>query len=398
MPAPLLLDLSHTSHTHARTGIQRVARSLHAALGSRALAITHDPYASTWRALEPWERATLSRDASAHKRGARWPLVARLRGRARRAFRSASAVDAALAAPDTPAAGLIVPELFSATVARAFPPLFAAVRGPRIALFHDAIALKLPELTPEKTVARFPAYLRELLAFDGIAAVSEDSRASLLDYWRWLGAAKMPAVRTIPLGLDTQNSATAGEIPPPAKPPVVLCVASIEGRKNHLALLEACESLWARGEKFTLHLIGLAQPQTAARALARIDALRAAGRPLRYDGPVTDAALATAYRAATFTVYPSLLEGFGLPVLESLAHGLPCICSARGALGESARDGGCVALERVDSASLAQAIGRLLASPAELAALAANARARPVRSWSDYAAELCAWLAEISRA
>src|SRR2546428_594059 len=51
MPAPVFLDLSHTSHTRARTGIQRVARALQAALGERALAITHDPYRETWRPL-----------------------------------------------------------------------------------------------------------------------------------------------------------------------------------------------------------------------------------------------------------------------------------------------------------------------------------------------------------
>jgi len=82
---------------------------------------------------------------------------------------------------------LLVPEVFSPAVAAALPALVAATHGPRVALFHDAIALRFPELTPPKTVARFPAYLRELLMFDGIAAVSEDSRQSLLEYWRWLG-------------------------------------------------------------------------------------------------------------------------------------------------------------------------------------------------------------------
>ena len=60
MPAPLLLDLSHTCHTRARTGIQRVARALHSALGDDALAITHDPHRHAWRRLEAWELANLS--------------------------------------------------------------------------------------------------------------------------------------------------------------------------------------------------------------------------------------------------------------------------------------------------------------------------------------------------
>lgn len=395
MPAPLLLDLTHTSHTRARTGIQRVTRSLHAALGERALAITHDPHVGAWRPLEAWENANLTAPGAATKRGAQWPLVARIRGRARRWLGRAGALNSELSILN--ASGLIVPEVFSPAVAAALPALFSATHGPRVALFHDAIALKYPELTPAKTVARFPAYLHELLAFDGIAAVSVDSRDSLLDYWRWLGVRDTPPVHAIPLGVDEKCHPMGDTSATDAKPAVVLCVGSLEGRKNHLALLEACELLWARGARFELRLIGLAQHDTGSAALARVRALQAAGRALRYDGPLGDDGVDTAYAACAFTVYPSLIEGFGLPVLESLAHGRPCICSAHGALGESARDGGCVALDTVNVASLAAAIGRLLDAPAELATLAAAARARKLRTWRDYASELVAWLGTLAR-
>lgn len=388
MPAPLLLDLSHTSHTQARTGIQRVARALLAALGGRAQPITHDPHARTWRALEPWEHANLAAPGGGTKRGAQWPLRARLRGRLRR-LTSGAALPAH--------SGLVVPEVFSPAVAGALPELFAATTGPRVALFHDAIAVKFPELSPPKTVGRFPTYLVELLAFDGIAAVSEDSRATLTDYWAWLGAKHAPPVRAIPLGMEPQVLAPSGEKSPPDAPPVVLCVGSIEGRKNHLALLDACAARWAAGDRFSLHLIGLAQAQTGAAALARIRELQAAGRPLRYDGSVGDDAVARAYAACAFTVYPSLVEGFGLPVIESVAHGKPCVCSARGALGESAAGGGCLALDRVDAGSLADAIARLLKAPAELAALAGAARARRVRTWANYAMDLTDWMASLPR-
>ncbi len=390
MPAPLLLDLSHTSHTLARTGIQRVARSLLSCLGENALPITHDPHARVWRELEAWEKRTLAAPGGATKRGASWPLRARVRGRVRRVLNRA-----ARAWPEH--AGLVVPEVFSPKVAAALPGLFARVTGPRVAIFHDAIALKHPELAPVGTVGRFPPYLVELLAFDGIAAVSEDSRASLVEYWAWLGAAKSPPVVAIPLGMDTHNLAPSGEISPDGAPTVILSVGSIEGRKNHLALLDACEARWAAGDQFSLHLIGLAHPQTGGPALARIHALQSAGRPLRYDGPVGDDALARAYAACAFTVYPSLIEGFGLPVIESVAHGKPCVCSARGALGESAAGGGCVGLDRVDATALTTAIARLLHAPTELTALVQAARARRIRTWSDYAHDLTACMSGLRR-
>lgn len=394
MPAPLLLDLTHTSHTRARTGIQRVARSLHAALGERALGITHDPHAKTWRPLEAWETANLTASGGAAKRGAQWPLTVKLRGRARRWLGHGGVANSPLAATDN--AGLVVPEVFSAAVASVLPVLFALTRGPRVAVFHDAIALKYPELTPTKTVARFPPYLHELLAFDGIAANSEDSRDSLVDYWRWLGVRDTPPVAALPLGVEAVCHVLRDK-PLTGALPVVLCVGTLEGRKNHLALLDACELLWARGARFELRLVGLAQPDTGRAALARVHALRAAGRALRYDGPLGDAEVEVAYAACTFTVYPSEIEGFGLPVVESLAHGKPCICSARGALGESARGGGCQALERMDATHLAPAIEHLLNSPNDLAVITAAARARKLRTWSGYANDLIAWMATLAR-
>ena len=81
----LLLDLSHTCHTQARTGIQRVSRSLHAGLGATAEPVTYDPYLRSWRRLAPWERENLAANGSAGvKRGAHWPWATRFTGKWRR--------------------------------------------------------------------------------------------------------------------------------------------------------------------------------------------------------------------------------------------------------------------------------------------------------------------------
>lgn len=387
----LLLDTSHTSHTRAQTGIQRVVRALHARLAAegRAVAVCFDPHLGGWRPLDPRETELLRPGGeAARSRGAMWTLAQKLAGHARRL----SGAKAVL----PPADGLVCPELFSTKVNARLPELFAHVRGPRVALFHDAIGLKYPEHTPPATVARLPGYLRELLQFDGIAAVSEDSAASLRDFWRWLGAAATPPVQAIPLGLEVCHLLD-DKPAEPAAPPRVLCVATIEGRKNHPALLAACETLWREGLRFELELVGMARADTAPAALAEIERLRRSGRPVSYHGAVRDDALRAAYAGCTFTVYPSLCEGFGLPVLESLQHGKPCVCSARGALGESARGGGCLALESVDAGSLAAALRRLVQNPAEVAVLARAARARAFRTWRDYAADLTGWMDSLPR-
>src|SRR3954463_5457311 len=79
----LLIDLSHTSHTRAQTGIQRVCRSLHTAISAvhDAQAITYDPYRQAWRPLDRAEAQNLSSTAASSTRGAQWPLSSRVRGR-----------------------------------------------------------------------------------------------------------------------------------------------------------------------------------------------------------------------------------------------------------------------------------------------------------------------------
>ena len=391
----ILFEASHTSHTRAQTGVQRVVRGMFAALSAQGqvMPVCFDPHQETWRSLQTWEREILDDTAgagSAH-RSAKWPLRVRVAGYARRLLNAKSSCPAGDA--------LVVPEIFSAKTARAYPALFASVRGPRVAVFHDAIALKLPEFTPKKTIARFPAYLCELLRFDGIAAVSEDSRQSLIDYWRWLGVQNPPPV----VAITNAVVSTAVQSRPDAldKPkgmiPVILCVGSIEGRKNHLALLTACEQLWVQGLRFQLRLIGLAHPQTGRAALEKIASLQAGGHPLRYDGPVDAATLDAAYAESSFTVYPSLMEGFGLPVQESLAHGKPCICSNQGAIGESARGGGCLTSDKVDAAHLAASMQSWLSSPSLLENATAATRLRQMKTWQSYASEFMAWTAELPR-
>lgn len=392
-PAPLLFDASHTSHTAAQTGIQRVVRTFFSELSGRqaTLPICYDPHLIGWRALRPDEIAVL-RDqtgGAGRSRGARWTLAQKLSGAGRRWLGRRPTLPAA--------AGLICPELFSAKVGSRLPELLARVPCPRVAIFYDAIPLKFPELTPAGTVARFPAYLRELLVFDGVAAISEDSAASLRYFWQWLGITNPPPVHALPLAIDESHTGSSPAIQDPAKTPRILCVCTIEGRKNHLALLEACETLWREGLAFELQLIGMARADTAAAALARIGELQQAGRPLLFKGSVPEAKLHAAYRECAFTVYPSLIEGFGMPVLESLQHGKPCVCSALGALGESARGGGCVPLEIVNAPTLAQAIRRLLQQPAELATLAAAARQRHLKTWPEYTSEFTAWMQSLPR-
>jgi glycosyltransferase involved in cell wall biosynthesis len=164
----------------------------------------------------------------------------------------------------------------------------------------------------------------------------------------------------------------------------ILFVSSFHARKNHLGLLHAAEKLWSEGLRFELQLVGRAVGSPLNKVIREIFKLKARGRLLRWLRHVDDETLLRAYRECRFTVYPSLMEGYGLPIVESLLHGKPCICGENGALGEVARGGGCLIVDQTSDDSLAQGIRKLLLDRELYERLSHEARVRKFRSWADY--------------
>jgi hypothetical protein len=171
-------------------------------------------------------------------------------------------------------------------------------------------------------------------------------------------------------------------------------VGSQEPRKNHSAVLFAAERLWNDGQRFRLRFIGGGGALHLRFFDAEIARLQAAGHAVEVVRGASDSVLTESYRQARFTVFPSLHEGFGLPVAESLALGTPVITADHGSLAEAAAGGGCLVVDARDDEALAVAMASLLTDDDLLGRLRAEARERSSRTWNDYAAELWAWLVE----
>ena len=232
---------------------------------------------------------------------------------------------------------------------------------------------------------KFREYLQALAAFDRVICISEQSRADLVSFWKELDVGRMPEtlVESWPQEFDEseRNQGAAVSIPPCGRP-ILLYVSTFQPRKNHLGLLDAAERLWLDGLKFELKLVGAWAGNFSV--LSKLRALRANGRPLVWLKHVDDKTLHALYRECAFTVYPSLMEGFGLPITESLWHGKPCVCGGNGALGEVARGGGCLIVDQTRPEALADGIKRLLLDQQLYSRLIDEARTRKFRSWSDY--------------
>ena len=388
---PIVLDLSTTAHCAAATGVQRVTRQLYAALeeiDAHPVPVVYDPYAKRWRSPDTREAALLqpaAAESPAKHRGETWTFGQKLAGWLRRGRE-----------PDWAAlrgAPLLAPEIFSARNFSAQAALRQKLGGAAAAIFYDAVALRHPQLTPPASVARAEDYLRELATLNGVAAISEASRCDLQEQWARLGVTQHPVATAIPLGINRPPGLPQPQAASQLRlSPLILSVGSIEGRKNHRALLEAAEALWREGRNFQLILAGLPRPETASAALKMAANLQAHGRPLQLAGALPDSRLDELYAKCRFTVYPSLYEGYGLPVAESLVRGRPCICGRGGALGEVARGGGCLIVDEPTPELLAGSIRQLLDDEALYGRLCAEALQRRFPSWSEYARRLREWL------
>jgi glycosyltransferase involved in cell wall biosynthesis len=262
-----------------------------------------------------------------------------------------------------------------------------AAPGLKVAIFHDAIPLRDPNVAPwEKR--RHLKSLRLLSRTDAVIAVSQASANDLSALWREHQIESRASVFVIPWPVTFAVPRPAFSEPPWEKKKI-LYVSRLKQVKNHLTLFAACEKLWNDGVDFELELIGCEDEAKESRAILRAwTRLQRDGKRVTWRGHVTEDELHHAYQSATFTVFPSLAEGFGLPIIESFWHGRAVVCSDRDAIGELARDGGCLTVDVQKVHALAEAVRSLLQDCARCLALAQEAYARPVRTWSDYWREL----------
>ena len=243
---------------------------------------------------------------------------------------------------------------------------------------------------------RYREYIESLAAFDRVICISGETHDDLLTLWRKSGCKPTSTcVESWPVELEAnagKDDSSAGAFD------LVVYVSSLDPRKNHFTLLAAAERLWREGLHFELRIIGRSTKLFGRKVIAEIRRLQKLGRPIRWLRHVDDKTLLREYTDCRFTVYPSLMEGYGLPIIESLLHGKPCISGGNGALGEVASGGGCLIVDQTNEEALAAGIKKLLVDQQLYARLCAEARAREFRSWADYIDKFLGYLEATSRA
>jgi glycosyltransferase involved in cell wall biosynthesis len=272
-------------------------------------------------------------------------------------------------------------------------------REPRVGEIHEA-GWQEPELRAligaEFLAAIEEQVIRTVRSADAVITLSESGRRQLCSSY----GAEPSRVHAVPLGVDTdlfrpglgggaQLVSRAGGM---VAAPYVLYVGLLHPRKNVMALREALLLLADRGFPHQLVIVGGTAhdrrdgPDLARAAVAPLP--RHANRVTHLQG-VSDAQLAALMAGAEALCLPSLMEGFGLPVLEAMACGTPVVVSDRGSLPEVVGDAGVIVPPTVDG--IEAGLATVLADEDKAAELGRRGRQRAERfPWENTSA---GWLA-----
>jgi glycosyltransferase involved in cell wall biosynthesis len=259
-----------------------------------------------------------------------------------------------------------------------------------ISVFHDLSTLVLPQFhIPGNVDHHMDALAEDLASNDVTVCVSQATHDDLRAY---LGVpeGKLIVARNgtrIPPGfaVDAANALARGV------EPYVLILGTREPRKNVMLVFDMLARSPALLERHRFVFVGKMGwleeqhmlPPSLERAVAQ-------GRIL-FTGFLDERAKFIAIAGAQVTLYPSIFEGFGLPVLESLAAGTPCVASWSSAIPEAGGDV-CEYFDPLSAADLARALGSMLARrAADGEALAQACRAHAARfTWDAMLADIAA--------
>ncbi len=203
-------------------------------------------------------------------------------------------------------------------------------------LVADVMPEQFPQWFDAGQIRLFDRFIRAHLSHSStFVCISEAARRDVLDFAERAGFGRDLDTPVITMGANFRQ--VPDDVPRPTDAPpgrYVLSVATIEPRKNHLLLLDAFDALSDRHPDLSLVFVGMPGWMTED-TIDRFEGHPLVGSRFRWLDRVDDDELDALYRHAFLCVQPSFYEGFGTPVIEALANGVPTLASTGGALPEA---------------------------------------------------------------
>lgn len=272
---------------------------------------------------------------------------------------------------------------------------------PVASVFYDLIPITNPHYADFKS--QHQVYVNRLSRSDLILPISVYAGDTLVAHYA--ETLSDPADvedlrrRIIPLSLAEVNGDAVLRRPdgktPAGKKDVILLLGTVEPRKQQIEVIKAFKR--HRDGKLSgmrLAIVGSLHPASAEEFHALVD-----GDPsIDYHGYASDALVDALFDRALFSVFASNDEGFGLPICESLARGVPCLTASFGSMAEVAADGGCLTVDVNDPEEIERGMLKLVRDASLRERLTRQIRGKTFRTWEDYSRDLVALTAEQDRA
>ncbi len=239
-----------------------------------------------------------------------------------------------------------------------FPAPLGSLRSgsPVVLTVYDVLPWRYPELFTKLNAAHQRHLVTRLTArADMLIASSAYTRDELTE----LLGIPTDRIRVVPMGVDPRfrpcpNPATVRRLTG-LKEPYVIAVGTLEPRKNLVSIIAAMEALADRGLDVPLVVVG-GRGWRDQELRARLATTTARVIPV---GRVSDDDLVSLYTGARCLVFPSLYEGFGLPILEAMSCGVPVVASNRASLPEVVGDAG-ILVEPLDVHAIAESVAGIV--------------------------------------
>jgi glycosyltransferase involved in cell wall biosynthesis len=275
---------------------------------------------------------------------------------------------------------------------------FAQKQGIEVGvIFHDSIPLVRPDLCKDAIILRNHSdYMAGISKCTTVFPNSGFSGQCLTDYWR---ERNLQPPKVITLLLPGEFRAGPRLMQPAlfnSNRINIVCVSTLEPRKNHATLLKGVQLLSKQHPDidWTLTLVGNRYAGGDDIAQMVKDACDRDFR-IRWLGITDDRVLRDLYETCSFTVYTSFIEGYGMPIIESLWHAKPCICHKQGVMAELAKEGGCLTIDVLNANEMANAIFRLSTDRVLYDRLSEQAVQRHIKTWDEYAREMLSHMMQL---
>jgi glycosyltransferase involved in cell wall biosynthesis len=200
-----------------------------------------------------------------------------------------------------------------------------------VSILHDLTPLLLPGTHKEITRSHFQGLCSKAVVSSDLAIAVSYSTAADASWLTAIDSDRIVVAQSGP-SLCVERHVHTGRVT--RRPEVGLVVSTLEPRKNPEFLFN-----WFHGSPLLppnaeLWWVGSIGWLTSRRDLKQFERRPGSRRRIRFLGVVSDSALCRLYRSVGWTIYPSLYEGFGFPVLDSLRHGTPVLASYNSSLRE----------------------------------------------------------------